>query len=45
MPKIVNFKSAACGQTVLPDKLIFIGQKLAENTKIEKKKLKMRHFG
>ena len=32
-------KPEACGQTVLPDRLIFIEQKLVENAKIEK-----RHF-
>ena len=40
MPKNVNlanfWKSKACGQTVLPDSSILIGQKLAENAKIEK---------
>ena len=41
MPKIVQFltsfwKSEACGQTVLPDKSVFIGQKLVENAKIQK---------
>ena len=29
-------KSEACGQTVLPDRLVFIGQKLVENAKIYK---------
>ena len=29
-------KTEACGQTVLPDRLIFIGKKLVENAKIEK---------
>ena len=33
----------ACGQTVLPDRSILKGQKLAENAKIDK--FKMRHFG
>ena len=37
---MVNFgeflKSEACGQTVLPDRSILIGQKLVENAKIEK---------
>ena len=28
-------KTEVCGQTVLPDKSILIGQKLAENAKIE----------
>ena len=37
------WKSEACGQTVLPDRSLLIGQKLAENTKIDK--FKMRHFG
>ena len=32
------WKPEACGQTVLPDRLILIGQKLAENAKIEKLK-------
>ena len=35
-------KHDACGQTVLPDKSILIGQKLVENAKIEK--IQMRHF-
>ena len=42
MPKMVNFgeflKLEACGQTVLPDRLILIGQKWVENAKIEKRK-------
>ena len=29
-------KPRACGQTVLPDRSVIIGQKLAENTKIQK---------
>ena len=33
------YKSEACGQTVLPDRSILLGQKLVENAKIE-----MRHF-
>ena len=33
------WKPEACGQTVLPDKSVLIGQKLVENAKI-----KMRHF-
>ena len=40
MPKMVHFgeflKSEACGQTVLPDMPILIGQKLVENAKNEK---------
>ena len=32
-------KPEACGQTVLPDSSILIGQKLVENAKIQ-----MRHF-
>ena len=40
MPKIVNFgefwKSEACGQTVVPDRLILIRQKVLEIAKIEK---------
>ena len=36
---MVNFgdflKTAACGQTVLPDRSILIGQKLMKNAKIE----------
>ena len=40
MPKIVNLasfqKPEACGQTVLPDKSVLIGQKLVENAKIRK---------
>ena len=29
-------KTEACGQTVLPDKSVLIGQKLVENPKIQK---------
>ena len=29
-------KPKACGQTVLPDRSVLIGQKLVENAKIEK---------
>ena len=40
MPKIVNFasfwKPEACGQTVLPDRSLLIGQKMVKNAKIEK---------
>ena len=40
MPKMLNlasfWKPEACGQTVLPDRSILIGQKLVENAKIEK---------
>ena len=43
MPKMVYFgeflKTEACGQTVLPDRSVLIGQKLVENAKIQ-----MRHF-
>ena len=44
MPKMVRFwrvfdKSEACGQTVLPDRSVLIGQQLVENAKIQ-----MRHF-
>ena len=39
MPKMVNLtsflKPEACGQTVLPDMSILIGQKLVENAKIQ----------
>ena len=40
MPKMVHFgefleKSEACGQTVLPDMSLLIGQKLKENAKIK----------
>ena len=40
MPKMVDFwrvfeKFKACGQTVLPDRTILIGQKMVENVKIE----------
>ena len=46
MPKIVQFgefwKSEACGQTVLPERSVLIGQKLAENA--EMSKIQMRHF-
>ena len=30
------WKPKACGQTELPDRSVFIGQKLVENAKIEK---------
>ena len=30
------WKSEACGQTVLPDRSVLIGQKLVENAQIEK---------
>ena len=33
------WKTKACGQTVLPDKSVLIGQKLAESAKLQ-----MRHF-
>ena len=40
MPKMVYFsefwKPAVCGQTVLPDRSLLIGQKLGENAKISK---------
>ena len=43
MPKMVHFasfsKPEAYGQNVLPDKSVFIGQKLVENAKIQ-----IRHF-
>ena len=46
MAKIVHFgeflKTEACGQTVLPDRSVLIGQKLVENAKI--KTNQMRHF-
>ena len=36
MPTLASFrKSEACGQTVLPDRILLIGQKLVENPKIE----------
>ena len=35
------WKPEACGQTVVPDRSLLLGQKLVENAKI----LKMRHFG
>ena len=42
MPKMVHFasfwKGHTCGQTVLPDRSIQIGQKLVENGRIEKLK-------
>ena len=43
MPKMVHFgeflkKTEACGQTVLPDRSILIGQKLMESAKIQKLK-------
>ena len=31
------WKPEACGQTVLPDRSVLIGQKLEKNAKIEKK--------
>ena len=37
--KIYFWKTWACGQTVLPDLSVFVGQKLVENAKIQK-----RHF-
>ena len=46
MPKIVHFgeflKTEACGQTVLPDRSILLGQKLVKMPKL--KKNLMRHF-
>ena len=36
------WKPEACGQTVLPDKSVSIGQKLVENAKMPK--IQMRHF-
>ena len=33
---IKNAKNSQCGQTVLPDRSISIGQKLVENAKIQK---------
>ena len=36
------WKSEACGQTVLPDRSVLIGQKLVENAKMPK--IQMRHF-
>ena len=35
-------KPKACGQAVLPDMSVLIGQKLVENAKIQK--IQMRHF-
>ena len=35
MPKMVNFKKNFCGETVLPDRSLLIGQKLVENAKNE----------
>ena len=35
-------KPEACGQTVLLDRSVVIGQKLVENAKVAK--IKMRHF-
>ena len=34
-----SWKPEACGQTVLPDRSVFIGQKLVENARIQ-----IRHF-
>ena len=43
MTNLATFrKTEVCGKTVLPDKSISIGQKLVENAKTEKSK--MRHF-
>ena len=46
MPKMFNlasfWKPEACGQTVLPDMSVLIGQKLVENAKIQN--IQMRHF-
>ena len=39
----VFWKPEACGQTVLPDRSVLIGQKLVVNAKIAK--IQMRHFG
>ena len=43
MPKKLNLaiflKPKACGQTVLPDRSVLIGQKMVENAKIQ-----MGHF-
>ena len=38
MPKMLHFGEIieACGQTVLPDRSVLIGQKLVENAKIKK---------
>ena len=36
------WKPEVCGQTVLPDMSVLIGQKLVENAKIQK--IQMRHF-
>ena len=40
MPKIAHigefWKPEACGQTVLPDRSLLIGQKLVENAKVKK---------
>ncbi len=42
-PNLASFwKLEACGQTVLPDRSVLIGQKLVENAKIQK--IWMRHF-
>ena len=34
----IFWKPEACGQTVLPDRSVLIGQKLVENAKIQKSK-------
>ena len=49
MPKMLNlasfWKHGACGQIVLPDRLVLIGQKLVENAKIQKFKCNiLRYF-
>ena len=37
MVNLASFwKTEACGQTVLPDRQVLIGQKLVENAKIQK---------
>ena len=38
----VFLKPEACGQTVLPDRSVLLGQKLVENAKLPK--TQMRHF-
>ena len=38
------FEEQACGQTVLPDRSVFIGQKLVENAKIQKFKFNILSF-
>ena len=45
MPILASFrKSEACGQTVLPDRILLIGQKLVENAKKDSNETFLRDF-